>query len=66
MKKNQRHKNLCQHGTNYISKKILSNLGRIFKIYFRPTWLEVYFCPIWTEVKKPTSTQVGAVDKILG
>lgn len=50
MKKNQRHKNLCQYGTNYISKKILSNLGRIFKIHFRPSWLEVW---------NLTSVQVG-------
>lgn len=42
MKKNQRHKNPCQRGTNYISKK------------FCPTWAEFsksHFCPSWTEVK---------------
>ena len=58
-------KNPCQHGTNYISKKILSNLGRIFKIHFLPSWLEAYFCPIWTEVKTPTSTQVVSKSKII-
>ena len=42
MKKNQRHKNPRQRGTNYFSKK------------FCPTWaefLKLHFCPIWTEVK---------------
>ena len=55
MKKNQRHKNLCQHGTNYFSAK------------FCPTWAEfskTHFCPGWTEVKTPTSTQVVSNSKI--
>ena len=61
MKKNQRHKNLCQRGTNYISKK------------FCPTWAEFSkstsrqlvgnkktdFRSTWLEVKNPTSDQLG-------
>ena len=67
MKKNQRHKNLCQHGTNYLSKKILSNLGRIFKIHFRPSWLEVWnltSVQVGQKFEKLTSTQVVSRSKI--
>ena len=66
MKKNQRHKNLCQRGTNYIAKNSVQ-LGQNFHPPL-PTKLvgslKPHFCPSWTEVEKLTSTQVVSKSKI--
>ena len=66
MKKNQRHKNLCQHSTNYLSKnsaqvgqnfqnQLPDNLSGISTYHFQSTWSEVH---------NPTSAQVGQKLKI--